>query len=318
MTYKVFVSDKLSAEGIDVLKKNDEIDVLFEPGLSPDEQKDRIRDAHGLIVRSATTVTPDLLEAAGELKVIARAGIGVDNIDIEACTQRGVVVENTPHGNTTSAAEHAIALLFSLARHVPRADASMKAGKWDKKAFMGVELDGKTLGVVGAGNIGSIVCRKAVGLGMKVLAFDPYLGDEKAHALGIELAELDEVLARADALTCHVPLVEGTRGLIGKEALGKMKKGSLLVQASRGGVVDEAAVIEALDDGTLLGAAFDVYESEPLAEDHPLRGRPDVVLTPHLGASTTDAQIHVGVQAAEQVIALLTRGERIHALNDPK
>ncbi len=315
-THRVYVADKLSPQGVAILEQHPDIEVDNRPGLSLEEKKAALDAADGLIVRSATTLDGDLLHHCDKLKLVIRAGIGVDNIDIPGCTAKMVLVENTPFGNATSAAEHAIALLFALARDLPRADAGMKAGKWEKKAFMGLELDGKTLGVIGTGNIGSIVIKKAVGIGMTVIGYDPFLSDDKAKAMGITKVELDELLARADAITLHVPLTDETRGIVGTAAFAKMKKGVLLVNASRGGTVDETALLKALDDGIVRGAALDVFEKEPLAADHPLRARADVILTPHLGASTSDAQDRVAVQAAQQMIAYLTEGKKLNALND--
>ncbi|MFZ9889468.1 MAG: hydroxyacid dehydrogenase [Myxococcota bacterium] len=316
MTGKVLVSDKLSAEGVKVLEEAQGIEVHVKTGLAPEAQREIIGAYDALIVRSATQVDAALLAAAQRLKIVVRAGIGVDNIDVSACTKAGVLVENTPAGNAVSAAEHAIALLFALARKIPAAHASTSAGGWEKNAFNGgVELTGKTLGVIGTGNIGGIVCKRAQGLAMKVIAFDPMLTSERAAELGVEKAGLDELLARADAVTLHIPLIDATRNLIDAGALQKMKKGALLVNAARGGIVDEQAVVAALDAKHLGGAAFDVFLEEPMAKNHPFLGRNDIVVTPHLGASTQEAQVRVGVEAAEQVIAFLARGEIANALN---
>jgi D-3-phosphoglycerate dehydrogenase len=315
MTYRVLVSDKLSAEGVKVLEEADGFAVDVKTGLSPEEQRAIIGEYHGLIIRSATTVDAAMVDAAEHLRVVVRAGIGVDNIDAEACTQKGIQVENTPFGNATSAAEHAIALMFSLARRVPQAHASTSAGKWEKSKFSGVELTGKTLGVIGAGNIGAIVCARARGLAMNVIAFDPVLTEERAVALGIAKVGLDELLAQSDFISLHVPLIDATRNIINADNIAKMKDGARVVNASRGGTVDEDAVVAALESGKLAGAAFDVYAAEPLSADSKLLGRDDVVLTPHLGASTKDAQVRVGVQAAEQVIALLGKNEVHNPIN---
>lgn len=317
MAHRVLVSDKLAPEAVKVFEGDSGFSVDVKTGLSPEAQREIIGDYEALIVRSATKVDRAFVEAAKKLRIVVRAGIGVDNVDVNACTEAGILVENTPRGNAVSAAEHAIALLFALARKIPQADATTKSGKWEKSKFMGVELGGKTLGVVGTGNIGAIVCNRARGLGMQVVAFDPALTEERAHELLVEKVTLDELLARADAVSLHVPLLPATRGLIGKEALAKMKKGALLVNASRGGVVDEQAVVAALDAGQLWGAAFDVFETEPIGKDHPFLGRDDVILTPHLGASTEDAQVRVGIEAAEQVIAYLARGEIMNNVNRP-
>lgn len=315
MATRILVSDKLDKKGVDLLQSTDGIDVDVKTGLSPEDQAGLIGEYDGLIVRSATKLKGPVLEAAAKLKLVIRAGIGVDNIDIPACTERGIVVENTPHGNANSAAEHAVALLMSAARKIPQATASMNAGKWEKSKFMGVELQGKTLGVIGTGNIGGKVCKKAMGLGMKVVAFDPFLTDERAKDLGVEKVDLDGLWPVADCITLHVPLNDDTRGIVGPDSLGKMKKGVIIVNASRGGTVDEAALCSALDEGQVGAAALDVFEEEPLPSGSPLIGRNDVVLTPHLGASTHDAQVNVAVDAAEQMIAFFNGGEKRNALN---
>lgn len=317
MGHRVLVSDKLSAEGVKILEDAADIDVDVKTGLSAEEQRAIIGDYEALIVRSATQVDAALVQAAKQLKLVVRAGIGVDNIDVAACSEAGVLVENTPAGNAVSAAEHALALLFSLARRIPQAHMTTSQGRWEKSAYNGVELTGKTLGVVGTGNIGGIVCTRARGLSMRVIAFDPMLSDQRAAELGVEKVTLDELLTRADAITLHVPLIDATRNLIDEAALAKMKKGALLVNACRGGVVDERAVAKALDEGRLFGAAFDVFENEPIEAGNPLLGRADVVLTPHLGASTKDAQIRVGVEAAEQVVAFLRDGVVKNAVKRP-
>ncbi len=317
MAYRVLVSDKLSAEGVQYLEAAAGFAVDVKTGLSAEEQRQIIGGYEGLIIRSATQVDAAMVQVATSLKIVVRAGIGVDNIDVDACTKAGVLVENTPAGNAVSAAEHALALLFSVARRVPHAHMSTTTGKWEKSAFGGVELTGKTLGVIGAGNIGGVVCNRARGLAMQVIAFDPVLSEERAAELGVEKVSLDELLRRADAVSLHVPLIDATRHLINEDSLGKMKKGALLVNACRGGVVDERAVVKALDAGQLGGAAFDVFESEPIEAGNPLLGRSDVVLTPHLGASTKDAQIRVGVEAAEQVVAFLADGVVRNAVNRP-
>jgi D-3-phosphoglycerate dehydrogenase len=315
VTFKVLVSDKLSPEGVRVLEDAGGFEVDVNTGLSPEEQRKIIGDYHALIVRSATKVDAAMLEVAPNLKVVVRAGIGVDNIDLDACTARGVQAENTPHGNAISAAEQALALLFSIARRVPHAHSSTTLGKWEKSKFSGIELTGKTLGVIGAGNIGAIVCNRAKGLCMNVIAFDPVLTSERAAEIGVEKVDLNDLLTRADAITLHVPLIDATRNLIDAAAIQKMKDGAIIVNASRGGTVDEAAVVDALNKQKLRGAAFDVYASEPLSADSPLLGRDDVVLTPHLGASTKDAQVRVGVDAAEQIIAFLRDGTTINPVN---
>ncbi|PKP80986.1 MAG: phosphoglycerate dehydrogenase [Alphaproteobacteria bacterium HGW-Alphaproteobacteria-2] len=267
-------------------------------------------------MRSATKVTEKLLERADNLKVIGRAGIGVDNVDLSAASKRGIIVMNTPFGNSITTAEHAIALMMAVARQIPAANASTQAGKWEKSAFMGVELTGKTLGVIGAGNIGSIVCDRAQGLHMKVVAFDPFLSDERAAKLGVEKIELDELLARADFITLHVPLTDKTRMILNKDALARTRKGVRIINCARGGLVDEAALAEAIRSGHVAGAGFDVFEVEP-ATASPLFGLANVVCTPHLGASTTEAQENVALQVAEQMSDYLLTGAVANAINMP-
>mgnify|MGYP000185607113 CR=1 FL=1 len=286
------------------------------PGLTPDELKATIGGYHGLAIRSATKVTAPLLAAATNLKVVGRAGIGVDNVDIPAATARGVVVMNTPFGNSITTAEHAIALMFALARQLPEADASTQAGRWEKNRFMGVEVTGKTLGLIGAGNIGSIVATRALGLKMKVVAFDPFLTPDRALELGVEKVELDELLKRADFITLHTPLTDQTRGILDAAALAKTRKGVRIVNCARGGLIDEAALKAALDSGHVAGAALDVFESEP-ATASPLFGTPGFISTPHLGASTTEAQVNVAIQVAEQMADFLLLGGVTNAINMP-
>jgi D-3-phosphoglycerate dehydrogenase len=292
------------------------VEVDEKPGLSKDELKAIIGDYEGLAVRSATKVTPDLLEAATRLKVIGRAGIGVDNVDIPAATARGIVVMNTPFGNSITTAEHAIALMFALARELPAADASTQAGKWEKNRFMGVELTAKTLGLIGCGNIGSIVADRALGLRMRVIAFDPFLTEERALDLGVEKVDLDELLARADFITLHTPLTDQTRNMLSAQNLSKTKRGVRIINCARGGLIDEGALKNGLDSGQVGGAALDVFAQEP-ATDSPLFGAPNLVATPHLGASTTEAQVNVALQVAEQMSDFLIRGGVTNALNMP-
>ncbi|WP_265571761.1 phosphoglycerate dehydrogenase [Sphingomicrobium nitratireducens] len=292
------------------------LEVDERPGLSPDELKAIIGDYDGLAIRSATKVTRDLLDAASRLKVVGRAGIGVDNVDIPAASARGVVVMNTPFGNSITTAEHAIALMFALARQLPEADASTQAGKWEKSKFMGVELTGKTLGLIGAGNIGSIVASRALGLKMKVVAYDPFLTPERAVEMGVEKVDLDALLGRADFITLHTPLTDETRGILSREALAKTKKGVRIINCARGGLIDEAALKDALDSGQVAGAALDVFESEP-ATDSPLFGTPGFISTPHLGASTQEAQVNVAIQVAEQMADYLLTGAVTNAINMP-
>ncbi|MFT4619121.1 MAG: D-3-phosphoglycerate dehydrogenase [Sulfitobacter sp.] len=317
MAPKVLVSDKLSETAVQIFKDRG-IDVTFDPSIGKDKDKllAVIGQYDGLAIRSATKATEKVLEAATNLKVIGRAGIGVDNVDIPAASKKGIIVMNTPFGNMITTAEHAIAMMFSVARQIPEASASTHAGKWEKAKFMGVELTGKTLGVIGAGNIGGIVCDRAVGLKMKVIAYDPFLSDERATKLGVTKVELDELYARADFITLHVPATDQTRGMINADALAKMKKGVRIINCARGGLVDEAALADALKAGQVAGAAFDVFEVEP-AINSPLFNLPNVVCTPHLGASTTEAQENVALQVAEQMSDYLMTGAVANALNMP-
>jgi D-3-phosphoglycerate dehydrogenase len=312
---RVLISDALSPRAVEIFaERGVETDVMT--GLSPDELKKIIGKYDGLAVRSATKVTKALLEHAVNLRVIGRAGIGVDNVDVPTATQRGIVVMNTPFGNSITTAEHAIALMFALARQLPAADRSTQAGKWEKARFMGVELTGKTLGVIGCGNIGSIVADRAIGIKMKVIAYDPFLSAERAVALGVEKAELDELFARADFITLHTPLTDATRNLIDAKALAKMKPGVRLINCARGGLIVEDDLKAALDRGHVAGAALDVFPVEP-AKENMLFGRDDVIATPHLGAATTEAQENVALQVAEQMSDFLITGAVVNALNMP-
>jgi D-3-phosphoglycerate dehydrogenase len=314
---KVLVSDSLAEEGLAILERAPGLTVVKRTGLKPAELLEAVRDVEGLVIRSSTQVTAQVIAAAPELRVIGRAGIGVDNVDVPAATQRGIVVVNTPEGNNVTTAEHALALLVSLARHVPQATASMKAGKWEKTRFSGTELWNRTLGVIGLGNIGRIVADRARGLGMQVIAADPYTSPEVAAKLDVELVSLDELLARADAITVHVPKTRETTKLLGRDAFAKMKKGVLVVNAARGGIVDEAALLEALESGKVAGAALDVFEQEPPPESHPLVHHERVICTPHLGASTEQAQKNVSIAVAEQVRDFLLTGAIRNAVNVP-
>jgi D-3-phosphoglycerate dehydrogenase len=310
---KVLISDKLSPAAVAIFRDRG-IEVDLKPGLSPADLRAIIGDYDGLAIRSATKVTKELLQAATRLKVVGRAGIGVDNVDIRSATARGVVVMNTPHGNTITTAEHAIAMMFALARQIPEASVSTKSGKWEKNRFMGVELTAKTLGLIGCGNIGSIVADRAVGLKMRVLAYDPYLSEKKALELGVEKADLDTVLSRADFITLHTPLTDATRNILSREALAKTKKGVRIINCARGGLVDEAALADAIKSGHVAGAALDVFEIEP-ATDSPLFGLENVVCTPHLGAATAEAQENVALQVAEQMSDFLLTGAVTNAIN---
>ncbi|WP_170383821.1 phosphoglycerate dehydrogenase [Ruegeria atlantica] len=317
MAPKVLVSDKLSETAVQIFRDRG-IDVDFMPDLGKDKDKlaEVIGQYDGLAIRSATKVTPSILEKADKLKVIGRAGIGTDNVDKEAASKKGVIVMNTPFGNMITTAEHAIAMMFAVARQIPEASTSTHAGKWEKSKFMGIELTNKTLGVIGAGNIGGIVCERALGLKMKVVAYDPYLGEEKAAKMGVEKVELDELLARADFITLHVPLTDQTRNILSRENLAKTKKGVRIVNCARGGLVDEEALAEALQSGQVAGAAFDVFSEEP-AKENALFNLPNVVCTPHLGAATTEAQENVALQVAEQISNYLLTGAVENALNMP-
>ena len=317
MAPKVLVSDKLSETAVQIFRDRG-IDVDFMPELGKDKEKlaEVIGQYDGLAIRSATKVTPTILEAATNLKVVGRAGIGTDNVDKEAASKKGVIVMNTPFGNMITTAEHAIAMMFAVARQIPEASASTHAGKWEKSKFMGTELTGKTLGVIGAGNIGGIVCDRARGLKMKVVAYDPFLGQEKADKMGVEKVELDELLARADFITLHVPLTDQTRNILSRDNLGKTKKGVRIINCARGGLVDEEALADLLKSGHVAGAGFDVFAEEP-ATDNPLFGLPNVVCTPHLGAATTEAQENVALQVAEQMSDYLLTGAVTNALNMP-
>ena len=312
---KVLISDQMDPKAAEIFRANG-IEVDEKPGLSKEELKAVIGDYDGLAIRSATKVTKDLLEAAANLKVVGRAGIGVDNVDIPAASAKGVVVMNTPFGNSITTAEHAIALMFALARELPAADVSTQGGRWEKNRFMGVELTGKTLGLIGAGNIGSIVAERALGLRMRVVAYDPFLTLERALDLGVEKVALDDLLARADFITLHTPLTDQTRNILSRENLAKTKKGVRIVNCARGGLIDEAALKEALESGQVAGAALDVFVEEP-AQANPLFGTPGFIATPHLGASTTDAQVNVAIQVAEQMSNYLTTGGVANALNVP-
>ncbi|MCS0503949.1 phosphoglycerate dehydrogenase [Ancylobacter mangrovi] len=317
MAPRVLISDALSPAAVQIFKDRG-IEVDFQPALGKDKDKlaEIIGNYDGLAIRSATKVTPKILEQAKRLKVVGRAGIGVDNVDIPAATARGVIVMNTPFGNSITTAEHAIAMMFALAREIPAADASTQAGKWEKNRFMGVELTAKTLGIIGCGNIGSIVADRALGLKMKVIAFDPFLSPERALDIGVEKVELDDLLARADVITLHTPLTDRTRNVLSAEAIAKTKKGVRIINCARGGLVDEAALAAALDAGHVAGAAFDVFSTEP-ANENPLFGHPNVICTPHLGASTTEAQENVALQVAEQMSDYLLRGAISNAVNFP-
>lgn len=313
---KVLISDPLSAVGIDILRETPGIQVDVNIGLSPDEFKGVIGPYEGLIIRSATRVTADVLEKAHCLRVIGRAGIGLDNVDIRAASQRGIVVMNTPEGNTITTAEHTMALMLALSRNIPRATASIKEGKWEKKQLQGRELFNKNLGLIGAGHIGRIVADRARGMKMKVLAYDPYLKPDTLEKLDMEPVSLDDLLSRADYVTIHTPKTAETANMINRGTLAKMKRGAMLIHCARGGIVNEQDVYEALQSGHLAGAAFDVFETEPPGIT-PLMGHPNFICTPHLGASTREAQDNVAREVAEQVVAYLLHGTVKNAVNVP-
>jgi D-3-phosphoglycerate dehydrogenase len=313
---RVLIADKMDPRAAAIFRDRG-IQVDEKPGLTSDELKAIIGEYDGLAVRSSTKVNAQAMDCGlPRLKVIGRAGIGVDTIDVPAASARGIVVMNTPFGNSITTAEHAIAMLFALAREIPQADQSTQSGKWEKNRFMGVELSGKTLGLIGCGNIGSIVADRAHGLKMKVVAYDPFLSPERAVELGVDKVELDELLARADFITLHTPLTDQTRGILSREALAKTRPGVRIVNCARGGLIDEGALKEALESGHVAGAALDVFAEEP-AKDNPLFGTPGLICTPHLGASTTEAQVNVAIQIAEQMSDYLLLGGITNAVNVP-
>jgi D-3-phosphoglycerate dehydrogenase len=313
---KVLVSDSLSKEGLEILEKSG-LEVVYKPGLPHEELLEIIPEFHGLVIRSGTKVTREVIERAKNLKVIGRAGTGLDNVDIPAANEKGIVVMNVPGGNTLSAAEHTLALLFALARKVPQAVASLKSGKWEKKKFMGVELNGKVLGIIGLGRIGNIVADRAIGLKMKVIAYDPFVSPETAEKKGIELVSLEDLFKRADFITIHTPLTKETYHLVDEKAFSLMKDGVYLINCARGGIVDEQALYEAMVSGKVAGAALDVFEKEPVDPDHPLLKLDNFIGTPHLGASTVEAQKVVAVEIAKQVVDYLLKGIIRNAVNVP-
>lgn len=313
---RIFVADDVSEKGLQPLRDAGFV-VDKQTGLSGQALLDALVDADGLVVRSETKVTAEVMDAARKLRVIGRAGVGVDNIDVAAATARGVVVMNAPDGNTITTAEHTLALLIALARNIPQANASMRAGKWERKRFIGAELQGKTLGIIGLGRIGRAVTTRARGFGMIIVAHDPFTAPDQARDLEIESASLDEVFARADFLTVHTPLTSETRGLIGAHAFAKMRPGVRVINCARGGLVDEAALFDAIKSGVVAGAALDVFEQEPPPADHPLLGLDEVIVTPHLGASTTEAQEGVAITVAEQMRDYLLSGTLRGAVNVP-
>jgi len=315
---KVLVADPVSDRGIAELQEGGIIDVTVKTGLKEDQLLEIIGEFDGLVVRSQTKVNARVIDAAKKLKVVGRAGVGVDNVDVESATKRGIIVMNTPAGNTISTAEHAFSLMMSISRNIPQADASMKAGKWDRKSFEGVELYGKSLAILGMGRIGTEIARRAIAFGMRVYAYDPYLSASRARSLQIELVErLDEIVPLADYITMHMPLTDETKNMLNAERLAKTKKGVRIINCARGGLIDEAALYEALKSRQVAAAALDVFEIEPPPADSPLRTLPNIVLTPHLGASTAEAQENVGIEVALQIRATLISGEVRNAVNMP-
>ena len=313
---RVLITDSLSPAGLAHLQAAGGIEVVVKSGLTPEQVREELKSADGIIVRSGTKLTPEVLEGQTRLKAVARAGVGVDNIDLPAATKAGVVVMNTPSGNTVSTAEQTLALTFALARNTAPAAQSMAEGKWDRKAYTGTQLAGKTIGVVGLGRIGQAVARRCVALEMDVIGYDPFLSADRAKELGVELVrDVDDLVPRVDFLTVHTPLTDETRGLISADRMRKMKPGVRLINCARGGIIDEAALAAALKDGTVAGAALDVYSEEPPPADSPLRGAPNLLMTPHLGASTEEAQELVAVEAAEIMANFLKTGEIRHAVN---
>lgn len=315
---KVLVADPISERGISELAEGGLLDITVKTGLKEEELLGIIGEYSALVVRSQTKATPKLIEAATNLKVIGRAGVGVDNVDVEAATKRGIIVMNTPGGNTISTAEHAFSLMVSISRNIPQADASVKSGKWDRKSFEGVELYNKTLAILGMGRIGTEIARRAIAFGMRVLAYDPYLSASRARSLQVELVErLDDIIPQADYITMHMPLTPETTHMLNRERLGRAKKGVRIVNCARGGLIDEAALYDALKSKHVAAAALDVFEVEPPPADYPLRSLPNIVFTPHLGASTAEAQESVGIEVAQQIRAALLQGEIRNAVNMP-
>ncbi|MBW2636626.1 MAG: phosphoglycerate dehydrogenase [Deltaproteobacteria bacterium] len=313
---RVLVSDTLAQEGIEIFKKAKGIEVDVKTGLTPDELHGIIKNYDGLAIRSATEVTSDIIDAAENLKVIGRAGIGLDNVDVDSASKQGIVVMNTPGGNTNTTAEHAITMMLSLARRVPQATMSMKEGKWEKKKFMGYEVFNKTLGIMGTGRVGTIVAQRAMGLKMNVIAYDPFISPEASEKLGITLVSFEELLEKSDFISVHTPLTDETKGLINAEAIAKMKDGIFIINCARGGIVDEKSLYNALKSGKVAGAALDVFEQEP-TKNTKLIALENVICTPHLGASTDEAQRNVAISVAEQIVDYLTTGEIKNAVNFP-
>jgi D-3-phosphoglycerate dehydrogenase len=315
MPYHVLIADSVDPAAVELLRQASGITVTAPGGMSRADVLAAIPSADALVIRSATTADAELLAAAPNLKVIARAGVGVDNVDLPAATRQGIVVMNTPDGNTIATAEHAFGLMLALARHIPDSEISMRGGKWDRKSFMGVELRGKTLGIIGFGRIGRAVAKRALAFEMTVITADPYIAADVAEDFGVELVDLDTLYARADFITLHSVITDETRGMINAASLSKMKRGVRIVNAARGALIDERALAEAIASGQVAGAALDVYSAEPPPADHPLVGLPGVVHTPHLAASTADAQINVAIDAAQLVLDALQKGEYRNVCN---
>jgi D-3-phosphoglycerate dehydrogenase len=314
---KILVTDSLAPEGLAVFNNADGFTVDVKLGLKPDELKKICADYDGWVIRSGTRITAELIDAAKNLKVIGRAGVGYENIDADAATKRGIVVMNTPGGNNVTTGEHTVALMMALARHIPQAVSSLKAGKWERNKFVGVELCNKTIGVVGLGNVGRIVAERAAGLRMKVIGFDPFIAAENIARMGVEPGTLDEIFAKSDFITVHVPLTPDTQGLINEAAFAKMKDGVRIINCARGGIVDEHDLAEAIKSGKVAGAALDVYVDEPPTAEHPLVKLEQVITTPHLGASTDEAQLNVAIAVAEQMVDFLDKGVVRYAVNVP-
>lgn len=315
MSFIVLSTDKVSTEGLAPLAADDRFDVVSVDDSSTEEFATALKTANALIVRSATKVGPDMMDGAPELRVVGRAGVGIDNIDVPAASKRGIAVFNAPGGNTIAAAELTIALILTQARRIAAADRSMRKGHWERAKFKGIELRGKTLGLIGGGRIGGEVAKRCEAFGMSVIVYDPYLTEERAAELEVDLVDFNTVIENSDVISCHVPLNEETRGIVGAEAMKRMKPDVRLINASRGGVIDEAALSDALHSGEIGGAALDVYETEPLPADSPLRGAPNLVLTPHLGASTAEAQVGVAVEVSGRIIEALADGDVSAAVN---
>ena len=314
---KILVTDSLAPEGLEVFKNADGFEVDVKIGLRPDELKKICPAYDGWVIRSGTKITADLIEAATNLKVIGRAGVGYENIDADAATKKGIVVMNTPGGNNVTTGEHTIALMMALARHIPQAVASLKSGKWDRNKFVGVEMCNKTIGVIGLGNVGRIVAERAAALRMKVIGYDPFIAAENIARMGVEPGTLEDIFTKADFITVHVPLTTDTQGLINKAAFAKMKRGVRIINCARGGIVEESDLAEAIQQGRVAGAALDVYVDEPPPPDHPLLRLDQVITTPHLGASTDEAQLNVATAVAEQMVDFLTKGVVRYAINVP-